>query len=405
MRPEELRPASFRKKFFFVGSHTLTGGRKTATKTFVNSDRQVVEDLGLRRRSFSLSGIIAARRDNSGNEIIPYVQARDELLAALEKEGTGILVHPFLGEITEPVACLTYSLDESETTLGEGRIQITFAISDTDGLPQKEGITLSGIVNAKDQSRNTVANDIKERFSVTASFTGNFSDAIDKVNETVDEINEATSPAAIEADKIDEFNDELSDITTNVASLVSNPADLSDSLTAIFETMNGLYATPEATLDSFVRLFDFGDSDTSFSQDTAGRIERQKNRNVINDSMQVLALTYAYLNATQIDLATVDDIDEQAEELEDQFQKIIATGTLVSDVEEKLVLLRIDAVDFFDIQRVTKPQVITVRTNLTTTRLLAFQYYGSSELGDTLAELNDIKNSAFIEGDVQILTA
>ena len=82
-----------------------------------------------------------------------------------------------------------------------------------------------------------------------------------------------------------------------------------------------------------------------------------------------------------------------------------STGTLSSGEEEELTKLRITSTDFFNAQRVTKPQIIEVQTNPTSTRLLSYQYYGSSDLGEDIARLNGIDDPAFVSGRVQVLSA
>ena len=403
MLPEELRPASYRGAFFFVTGAATSGGRKDVLKEFVSSDRQLVEDLGLLPRSFNLSGTLAARLDPTGNVITPYQEVRDTFLAALEAGGPGILVHPFYGRL-ENIVARSFSLNESTADLGDASIQISFAISDADGRPQPQENVLATLVSDNTKVADAVGQDIAGRFSVTAALTGNFGDAMSKVTELADAFSAAVSPLAIGTEALDTWSAELSDLSTNVASLVAAPSDLSDSIAGIFATANGLFATAGGTLDAFQSLFDYGDLDINFSLNTATKIERQRNRDVLNSDCQALALSYAYLAAAQVNFPTVADIDAASQELEDQFQEIEAAGTLDTTVAEPLRMQRIHILAFFEAQRVTKPQVISVRVAPTSARLLAFQYYGTSDQGVTLALLNGLDQSAVIEGDVEILS-
>lgn len=404
MLPEDLHPASYRGAFFFVSGSATSGGRKDALKDFVSSDRRLVEDLGLNPRGFTLSGTLAARLNPAGNIITTYQDVRDTFLAALELGGPGILIHPFYGEIKNVVA-RNFTINESTSSLGDASIQITFAISDADGLPAPEENVLATIISDNGAVTEAAGADIDERFSVTEALTGNFGDSVNKVDELIEGITAATDPIAIGADKLDAFSAELSAFSTNVASLVAAPSDLSDSITNVFSTVNGLFETAGGTLEAFKGLFDYGDLDINFNLDTATRVERQRNRDILNANTGALALSYAYLAAASVDFATVADIDAASQDLEDQFQKVDVAGTLDTTVAEPLRLQRIHILAFFEAQRVTKPQIITVRTAPTSTRLLAYQYYGSSAQGVTLALLNGFEQSALIEGDVHILSA
>lgn len=73
---------------------------------------------------------------------------------------------------------------------------------------------------------------------------------------------------------------------------------------------------------------------------------------------------------------------------------------LLDDLQE----LRTQTREFFDEQKLTVRIIINVQTNETTTRLLAYQYYKSSELGESLAQLNSILDVSNVKGSIDILT-
>ena len=402
--PEDLQTASYRGVEWFVSSTTTAGGRKVSRKQFVSSDLELIEDLGKKQREFTITGVIAARRNNEGKEILSYKEARSTLLEALEKGGTGVLVHPFFGRLNN-IAVITFSLNEKMDSLGESSINITFGISNSDGQPQTSRPILGGISNKNDEVTEKATGVIAAIFKVTSTFTGNFQDGIDKLNEFIDTVRTATDPIALVADKVDAFNKEVSDFTTNISSLVNNPTDLSESIGNILSTMGALYATPEATLDAFKGLFDYGDGDTVINQTTSSLIERELNRDTLNSTVQAQALGFAYLNAAERVYTSVEEVNQISQDLETQYQKILVSGVLDSDVVEALTEMRISVSEFFDDQRISAPQVFTVNTPLTSARLLAYQYYGVSTLGDTIALLNNADDPTCLEGDVKILTA
>lgn len=78
--------------------------------------------------------------------------------------------------------------------------------------------------------------------------------------------------------------------------------------------------------------------------------------------------------------------------------------TIDENVLRELQTLRTQTQDFFDKQKLTIRQIITVKTNETTARLLSYQYYGDSQLGKDIAKLNSILDVSNISGDIDILT-
>lgn len=112
---DNLLPASFRGAPFFVNESNLEGGRRLAAHEFPLRDTAFVEDLGLRNRSYKLTGYVIANGDNG----LDYFPDRDALIQALETDDSGTLSHPYLGSLTVNVD--KYSCRE---TLEEGGMAI-----------------------------------------------------------------------------------------------------------------------------------------------------------------------------------------------------------------------------------------------------------------------------------------
>ena len=74
-------------------------------------------------------------------------------------------------------------------------------------------------------------------------------------------------------------------------------------------------------------------------------------------------------------------------------------------VKNSLADMRVDVQQFFREQRLTADQIVTIDTAETSTRLLAYQYYGSSDNASTIEDLNNIADVSFISGNLDILTA
>lgn len=88
---EELRSASFRGVPFEVEGDSGTFGRRTQVHEYPQRDKPWSEDLGRATRNFEITAFVLGE---------DYLGRRDELLAALETEGPGLLIHPWYGELT-----------------------------------------------------------------------------------------------------------------------------------------------------------------------------------------------------------------------------------------------------------------------------------------------------------------
>jgi prophage DNA circulation protein len=407
----ETKPGAYKGVEFLVITSSITGGRKDVLFEFPNSNKQTVEDLGLRPRSYDMQVIIPHEN---------YITIRDSLLRALEDGEKGPLDHPFYGRV-ENVVARTFVIEESLTDLGRAKLQIVFAISDDIGIPQK---ALNAISEAAVQNAvlaDAVTADIAESFEVTEGFLGNFQDAQELLAGVADTFNEVTSFASAITTEINQYAANVNAFTTKINQLIAVPQDLANSIKNIFSSVDTLFASVEATYDAFSNnaFFDFGANDSDIYQTTQGRVERSTNRDIVNQAMQVSSLGYAYLNAAQIDFLTETDVDAVSSFLDDQYALIFTlqsvavpgvaspinpTQGLSDQTLTALTDLRTIANNLLDDKRTKAQKIITVNTKQMPMSVLAYRYYGSTELADTLLELNAIKGASFISGEISILT-
>ncbi len=112
---DRLRPASFRGASFHVEAGGPSGGRRVAGHEFPKRDTPYAEDMGRRGRRITIAAYVI------GSD---YASERDALIAAMEQEGPGLLVHPTLGErLYQPD---TYSCNKSRERGEFAEFELTF---------------------------------------------------------------------------------------------------------------------------------------------------------------------------------------------------------------------------------------------------------------------------------------
>lgn len=390
-----------------ISSGSIAGGRKTSIKQFPGRDTQSVEDLGLHPRAYSLDIVVNDKAN------VDYFAYRDRLLAALETKSPGELIHPLYGRI-ENVVAVSFSLNEDFGGFGSAIVTVQFEVNNNTGIPQSSGNAVTQLGVANEAVQAAVGADIAERFAVSSRYPSNFGAAFDKVNAIIDAAKASTAFIGEAADTLNEFSAEIGQLSANINSLVSDPLALAQAITGLFESVNGLYASIDATFDTLAGFFGFGDDDLPIPQDTAGRVEAQKNNDVLNGGVAASCLGYAYVAAAQINYQTTREIDAVAAVLDAQFVAVMGNGadTAVKgpggasqEVKDAVTDMRVQVLAVLDETRLNTSQVITVETLPTSARLLAFAYYGSDELGQTIAELNEIDDVSFVSGEVEILSA
>jgi hypothetical protein len=174
-------------------------------------------------------------------------------------------------------------------------------------------------------------------------------------------------------------------------------------MSALYRELDGMFAAPIDTYNAIQTMFDMGDLDIDYGNtQTYLSIQRQKNRDILNNNTRALGLSYSYLNAAQLDFETVDQIEVVSSDLEEQYQELLESE-VDKDVLDGVTEQRGDTVELFAQQKLSARQTITIRTNLTTTRLISYNYYGTSEDGETIAKLNNLENLE-TSGTIEVLT-
>jgi prophage DNA circulation protein len=403
---DQLFPASYRNVGFFVTDTTTAGGRKDAKKEFINSDLQIVQDLGLKNRTYNVTGVVAATHDPGGTLIKSYRENRDALLAALEKGGTGTLIHPFYGK-QENMVCRTFSLNETMSTIGDATITMVFEISNTNGIKASPNISIPRISRAQRAIDAAGQLAILVGFDTSGAAGGTSTDAASKLSEFGDLIDKASKSnrlsEALDIDKFNELQNNIGVWQTRVDTLVANPSDMATEMSNLFRELDGLFSAPIDTYNSLQSMFDMGGLDIPYENtQTYLSLQRQKNRDILNNNNRALGLSYSYLSAAQLDFQTVEEIEVVSSDLEDQYQ-LLLTSEVDKDLLDSVTEQRGDTVELFAQQKLSARQTVDIRTNLTTTRLLSFSYYGTSEDGETLAKLNELENFEVV-GDIEVLS-
>lgn len=398
---DRLHPAIYKGVEFYVTSSVTTGGRKTVKHQFVGSSAQLIEDLGGIPRSFSVEGVLVDVWEG-GTEVLTYQDHRDNFLAVLEQGGPGQLTHPFFGPLDNVVA-VEYSLTDNMTELGRGAISITFEISDTSGDVQEVPQSVAKLQRQVEQLQVLTELTITERLSFSARvFYDSFLDGVAKTTEFVDVVQTATEPIEKVASRISSFNRLVDTLSTKTAQLVDDPARLASAISDTITSISNLFTSVDVAFLSIVDIFQYGLSDVPFLFGSFGELERQSNRDILNSTVQAQSLAYAYLLATQRTYLTVDDIDSTKDLLDDQMEYIQNQKVIDDDVLDQLRQIRVDASALLDELRQNSFRVTTFNTSLTSTSLLAYRHYGSSELADELQSLNSLQDATFVEGVVSV---
>ncbi|RXU01794.1 hydroxyacid dehydrogenase, partial [Pseudomonas syringae] len=215
---DSLLPASFRGVGFFIEKAVVPAGRKGQLHEFPQRDEPYFESLGKQSKVHTLTGFIVGP---------DCFEQRDRLLQALEQEGAGELVHPWLGRVQVQVGeCgVTHNLNEG----GLVRLDLKFYPANPLKFPVSTLNTRRQLLGA---SESLLDSALRRYRSVMAT--------VDAVRINIQALRSALSGvfATIQR-QFTPFMTIYSDVTALVHSLVNAPLTVSTLFTTFFASFDG----------------------------------------------------------------------------------------------------------------------------------------------------------------------
>lgn len=398
-----LLPASFRGIPFGIDSHEFSGGRSKVQHEPPDRESTSAEDLGRKSQGYSIEAHVLG--DN-------YFFLRDALVNAMEKEGAGILIHPFLG--AKEVQPGEFSLRETMTEEGRiARFSLQFSEAGDPSFPFAaiDAVTdfLSNVVGlvAGVQDAFQIAYVISQLPGFALLSAESIADEfLDSVEGSIDRISGKEEDAA-------ELRKQLNAFDSNI--LVRNAASMAAAVDAILERMKDLPDESEENetidlsrgrddkIDIFTDLVNF----TPETLDTIPLVTETRQREYDNAiALQNLVRQLALIRQAENAIAKEYDSRDSAITLREE----IVTAINIQqeyDIDDNLFQL------FSDLKyRLTRavPQdfLATVETHEVADTLpaimLAYDLYESDENESDIIERNSIWNPCFISGSIEVLS-
>jgi len=390
--PGQLYPALYKGVRFLLQSHTLTAGRKTVTHEFPNADFRVVEDLGALPDTISITAITTG-----GN----YRQERDNLIAALNSQGPGQLVHPFLG--TLDVTATTYSLNESTSELNVAVFTMNFERSVANVTPEFSGQNISLINQLAITIADLLNSDVGE-FIVSPGFVENFKDAIAVMQGMVSTWEAVNKPLDPVLNTVAAYDEAVQDFDENIPELVTQPDEMSNQVQNIFFLSDGMATDFNEKLRVSEQFFGTALGDPEIEPTTPEREERIENRKLLNLAMNLYSLLNGYNAFAKIEYTRFDLLESDFDLLEEQYQFIIENYSPSGQTLDLLKTLRVEIRKVFDNQRTNVRFLVPIVVNPQPLRVLTYSLYGNTDDVEDLVDINSITNPARVSGELLVFS-
>ncbi|MDA5496182.1 DNA circularization protein [Yersinia aleksiciae] len=297
---EDLLPASFRGVSFFFVDVEGTGGRRAIPHAYPKKEVGWTEDHG---------AVLTEQQINAKLLGKDYKTQLNQLLAALNTQGPGELVHPWFGIQQVQVGKVTHKL----TTEEGGIAYVSFEVYEAGEqlFPSQQEDTTATTLSGADAVKNALAN-------------GDYFAALDGLGSMVDTLlddlqgfvaNLPTLPNAL-----NEWMDRLNRFKNLSGIIIASPGEMIRDITGLVSDMKDLVTEAPWALRVYDQLRDRWDGD---------RAARAATNSLANN----VAVNADSGTASSVTPASLVDISDAMQANIDDFRAVVITSALVAQAE------------------------------------------------------------------------
>ncbi len=384
--------ASYENIPFYYQNSTIDGGRKTITHEFPDSNTRYVEDLGLLEKVFNIEAIIDTNK--ASNNL-------DRFITALDKEGLGILIHPVLG--TKQVVVKNYALSHSINENGIIRISIVFEKAEQNKFPEQDKGNIGKVGRLKGFINSLADSSIIDKWDSVKQNVEKLNSANQSLKDTARDIKRISSLVEGSANGITEFITSINVVIDEAGGLVQSPFNLAKKLRTSFDNLEIAYNSAQDIFDVSKNFSGFNVASNNTPSGTSSTSKGIKaNQSLLNNYVQASGLGISYEQAANITYTNLEQLNNIRETLEKAFL------ALPSDIERSLykaiLNVRVETNILFDKLSINLARVVNSSTNPTSLNMLTYSIYGSLDNKDILKDLNNIKDTSEVSGNIKILS-
>lgn len=381
--------------FYFSGSASTSGGRKTITREFPGSDRRYVEDMGLLNKTFEIEVIVTTE------------QERDKLIKALETPGIGQLSHPTFGLIN--VTAKPYTVIDSLQTQGYCKFNLTFEVSQENIYPVANASNVSFL-----QSKVSLLDD-----SILANFASKLGISPETLQTAISTATSVINTISAATEMVNQVKNEILEVKENIVALIQAPAAFMGAIKSVINSVVSFLDDPLAAFDITKNMFSFSTKKSSFKT-----VEQQRVANTITQAVNVAVLSTSYDLVSQIEFENNEQLDEIRNTVEELYEDLIDNPTdflidvpesdleasddnselLSTSVLENLQEVRQLTNNILSEKENTVARVIEITTNDTTLNDVVYLYYGNLDRIDKIESMNDIEDRSEVSGTLKVLS-
>lgn len=262
---DQLSEASFRGVPFFMDDHEARGGRRGTTHEYPQRDEPYAEDTGRRARGYSFQAYVLGP---------DYMAARDALIEAMDQEGPGTLIHPYLGEVL--VQPRNWSLRETTRRGGMATLRLSFDEAGENQFPSTAVASGNALQSSAGLAWEPVLTEFDGNWDVSlASWLQ--AEAEELVGQGVDSFEDSLSKFSAISGDAGEFTRSLQSMRSELSTLVTAPSQLATEVSSLLVSLASLPSSTAEGFQALVGLGAFSPLLVAFGQSTPARVQQSEN--------------------------------------------------------------------------------------------------------------------------------
>jgi len=382
---DNYRQAKFRTAEFFVPSAENSGGRRGVVHEFPKQDLPFVEDMGRKARSFNLEAYVL------GDD---YFTARNNLITALETEGPGKLVHPYLG--TLDVFCTNYSFRETFTETRIARFTLTFVESGILKFPNAVVDTTADVASKKLTALGKVKAALAKVYSIASvpySISQNAIATIDTGLSLIDDAKKSVSAVSAFRRDIDNMRGKIIQLAYDVVDLAQEFADAMTFGTNEADEFAATASNARDQLRELRTMFSFEPDDTLGEGDPSVLFADFIQQNAVINALGVMSII------------EYDSLDEAVEFRTIVYNKLEEILLKIDDDDLYIALVDLQTSVSRDIDNRARelPRLASLSLNASLPAfVVSHDLYGTIDEEQDLIDRNKIAHPLFTPGGVPI---
>jgi len=391
---ENLRQASFRGVLFYFDSHDLSGGRRIVEHEYVKRDKPYNEDMGRSQRKYSIDCYVLGA---------DYFLQRDSLIAALEQEGNGELIHPFFGRVIVNVS--SFKVRENKTQGGKADFSIQFSETGEQLFPDASSDPAFSVNKASEDLISASKVGFSDKFSVIRQPQFVLDSASSKIKGFSDSIKTSASGISDTSNSTTDLAFSIRDLNAKTLDLIKTPNQLSQKMSDSLGFLRQSGNKSKETFGAMKKMIGFGKSDKPIQNTTSTRQVEVTNQKALNDLTKQVALAEASRLAIDIPFTSIEDAENTRQELIVFFDEQMSETDNDEIYQAQQTLLK-ELSKAIPAPDENLASIATLRPVQTTNSInLSYDIYNSMDFETDLINRNNIDHPAFIVGgnDLEIL--